>query len=298
MNIALSSSSSLLFDHPDGFIHLLSSCRVSVVAAVLCQELSTAELHAVYRWIDQLPLTKPKKNIARDFSDAGNTTSTRTQQTSQALPADTARAAHGQHMPTVTLTSPALHLPLVLSVLLSEVLHHYHPKLVDLHNYSPALSLATKRTNWQTLNHKVLKKLHYPPLTDSHIQQLVAGQKGAIERLLWGIKRRAEEGGVVGDERGRGGRREEKEWFAGGGSASGAGVDVEDELVMTSDGRVQQVSLGGAASSGRDGSGNSAERSKDALIADQRDVIEVLHDRIAKLEQLLQLVHSSLAQLP
>jgi len=179
-------------------------------------------------------------------------------------------------------------------VLLSEVLHHYHPKLVDLHNYTSTLSLHTKRTNWQTLNHKVLRRLHVPPLSDTHIQQLATGQKGAIERLLWTVKQRMEEGAE--EERRGGVRREEKEWFAGGGGGSGAVVDVEDELVMTSDGRVQQMSVGGGVA-GRVGSGSAAERSKDALIADQRDAIDVLHDRTAKLEQLLQSVDTPHAPL-
>ena len=33
--------------------------------------LNEAELHEVYKWVDQIPLSRPKKNIARDFSDAG-----------------------------------------------------------------------------------------------------------------------------------------------------------------------------------------------------------------------------------
>ena len=259
------------------------SCCVSF-PAVVCQELSTAELHSVYRWIDSLPLTKAKKNIARDFSDAGHTPSP----SSTALVADAhCRAAATPQTP-LSHSLPARLSADVLAVLLSEVLHHYHPKLVDLHNYSPALSLATKRTNWHTLNQKAFKKLHIQPLTDAHIQQLAAGQKGAIERLLWLVKQRMEEGG---EEDRRGGKREEKEWF----SSGGAG-DVEDELVMTSDGRVQQVSVDRGTAS-RAGSGGVAERSRDALIADQRDAIDVLHDRITKLEQLLQSVNTPPAPL-
>ena len=177
-------------------------------------------------------------------------------------------------------------------MLLSEVVHQYHPRLVDLHNYSPTLSLATKRTNWQTLNNKVLRRLHLPPLNDALIQQLATGQKGAIERLLWQVKQRMEQGGEA-DGGGRLRRGEEKEMLGGGrgGGDSGGAVCVEDELVMTSDGRVQQLSQ----SADRAGSGGTAaERSKDALIADQSDAIDVLHDRIAKLEQLLQSANTTL----
>jgi uncharacterized coiled-coil protein SlyX len=33
-------------------------------------DLSAEQLREVYRWVDQVPLSRPKKNIARDFSDA------------------------------------------------------------------------------------------------------------------------------------------------------------------------------------------------------------------------------------
>ena len=33
--------------------------------------LDTDTLNSIYDWVDQVPLSRPKKNIARDFSDAG-----------------------------------------------------------------------------------------------------------------------------------------------------------------------------------------------------------------------------------
>ena len=36
-------------------------------------ELNEQELQSLYAWIDEVPLTRQKKNIARDFSDGGNT---------------------------------------------------------------------------------------------------------------------------------------------------------------------------------------------------------------------------------
>ena len=65
----------------------------------------------IYEWIDSLPLSRPKKNISRDFSDGG---------------------------------------------LLAEVIKHYYPKLVDVHNYPPASSSNQKCYNWSTLNSKTL----------------------------------------------------------------------------------------------------------------------------------------------
>ena len=32
---------------------------------------SEEELQELYEWVDEIPLSRPKKNIARDFSDAG-----------------------------------------------------------------------------------------------------------------------------------------------------------------------------------------------------------------------------------
>ena len=44
-------------------------------------------------------------------------------------------------------------------VMMAEVIHHYRPKAVALHNYPAANSFNKKVNNWNTLNTKVLKKL-------------------------------------------------------------------------------------------------------------------------------------------
>ena len=58
--------------------------------------LTEEELNEIYQWIDEIPLSRPKKIISRDFSDG---------------------------------------------VLVAEVLNHYVPALIDLHNYSGANSV-------------------------------------------------------------------------------------------------------------------------------------------------------------
>lgn len=35
------------------------------------EDFDDAELEQLYTWIDSIPLSRPKKNIARDFSDGG-----------------------------------------------------------------------------------------------------------------------------------------------------------------------------------------------------------------------------------
>lgn len=43
-------------------------------AAVVIGEapkLSEEEMQMIYNWVDEIPLSRPKRNIARDFSDGG-----------------------------------------------------------------------------------------------------------------------------------------------------------------------------------------------------------------------------------
>ncbi|KAJ3275313.1 Sperm flagellar protein 1, partial [Borealophlyctis nickersoniae] len=71
------------------------------------QELTEPEIQSLYAWVDEIPLSRPKRNITRDFSDG---------------------------------------------VALAEIIKHYIPKLVEIHNYSPANSVGQKVYNWNTLN--------------------------------------------------------------------------------------------------------------------------------------------------
>ena len=78
------------------------------------------EMQEVYNWVDEIPLSRPKKNIARDFSDCGKF---------------------------------ELFFILFFSiVLVAEVVKHFLPNMIDLHNYSNAHSIQQKTYNWNTLN--------------------------------------------------------------------------------------------------------------------------------------------------
>lgn len=79
-----------------------------------------------------------------------------------------------------TLTIVALRLKTVMA---AELIHHYHPKLVDLHNYSPQNSQAGRIRNWETLNRKVLAKLGFR-LSAREISGLSSGETGSSEVLL------------------------------------------------------------------------------------------------------------------
>ena len=85
----------------------------------MAKQLTDDELHHIYTWVDEIPLSRPKRNIARDFSDG---------------------------------------------VLVAEIISHFYPKMVELHNYSAANSLKQKMYNWQTLN-CMLFCIHFMILT-------------------------------------------------------------------------------------------------------------------------------------
>ncbi|KAL2652438.1 hypothetical protein R1flu_020566 [Riccia fluitans] len=119
-------------------------------------DVSPDELPLLYSWIDGIPLSRPKRNIARDFSDG---------------------------------------------VLVAEVLAHYCPKLVDVHNYSAANSLAQKVYNWNTLNVKVFRRLHFS-LTKDDIEAVANCEPQMIERILKLLKYKMAKykpGGLTGE---------------------------------------------------------------------------------------------------
>jgi len=102
------------------------------------QEKEMKEIMYIYEWVDSIPLSRQKKNMARDFNDA---------------------------------------------VLLAEMIKHYYPKLVELHNYPPASSTKQKIANWETLNNKVLKKLGLK-IPKEEINDVINSKPNAIEILL------------------------------------------------------------------------------------------------------------------
>ena len=69
------------------------------------------------------------------------------------------------------------------AVMMTELIHKFYPKLVDLHNYESALKVETKIYNWSTLNTKTLKKLGMP-LDSQTMQGLGNSQPGFIIKVL------------------------------------------------------------------------------------------------------------------
>lgn len=104
--------------------------------------LTEEDLHDLYVWVDEIPLSKPKRNIARDFSDG---------------------------------------------VCVAEILKHYFPKLVEIHNFPATNSSKQKISNWETINGRILRKLHFE-VPAVEIQDIVAAVPGAIERFLRALR--------------------------------------------------------------------------------------------------------------
>ncbi len=92
--------------------------------------------------IDTIGLSKPKKNITRDFSDG---------------------------------------------LLIAEIIHHYHPQLVELHNYINSSNHETKKANWELLKRKVFKKIGFSP-SEELVQEVIDCQCLAVETLLISLR--------------------------------------------------------------------------------------------------------------
>ncbi|KAJ1213265.1 hypothetical protein NDU88_000903 [Pleurodeles waltl] len=104
-------------------------------------------LHDLYAWVDDIPLSRPKKSIARDFSDG---------------------------------------------VLAAEVVKHYFPKLVEMHNYVPANSMQQKLSNWTILNRKVLSRLNFS-VPDDVVRKVAQCSPGVVELVLKTLRQKIEE---------------------------------------------------------------------------------------------------------
>ncbi|XP_043646796.1 uncharacterized protein LOC122615765 [Drosophila teissieri] len=65
----------------------------------------------------------------------------------------------------------------------AKIVKRCHPRLVDLHNYTPKNSVVLKLQSWETFSNKVLKKLGIN-VPRSLLEQLASAAPGAIETLF------------------------------------------------------------------------------------------------------------------
>ena len=128
--------------------------------------LNPSMLADLYQWIDQIPLSKPKKRIERDFAD-------------------------GEHNLFFSLNTLIV-VSLVAGTLVAEVVRHYLPDLIDMHNYSPTSSFTQKKANWTMLNKKVFSRIRFD-LSEKILAELCHGKAGQIELLLFNLKSKINE---------------------------------------------------------------------------------------------------------
>ena len=254
-------------------------------------DLTEDELKPLYQWIDQIPLSRPKRNIARDFSDG---------------------------------------------VLVAEVIAHFYPKLVELHNYSGANAMSPKVYNWQTLNARALKKLGFQ-IPREDFMDVCNCRAGAIERVLklckfkmaefqnkHGVKGPNAAAGVAAANANGTVNAAVNGGAPGGGSGDGAGAHVAHpaEVMCENCGHVNRVTpgaTGGDATSGvlrddasegvittaapllepepvatfeplkQEGVDPGIVKQKDIMISELRETNTILDAKARKLEQLVRL---------
>lgn len=111
------------------------------------EELDPSKLETLYSWIDEVPLSRPKKSLTRDFSDG---------------------------------------------VMVAELLQHFLPKMVDMHNYSPANSSSQKMNNWGVLQRRVFSKLKFA-VPEPVVRSICNCKPGVVELVLLQLKEKVEE---------------------------------------------------------------------------------------------------------
>eukprot|EP01083_Nonionella_stella_P186478 682724_1 len=193
------------------------------------QQLSPDDLQDVYKWVDTIPLSRVKKNIARDFSDG---------------------------------------------VLISEMVHHFFPKLIELHNYSTTNSVAQKAYNWRTINQKVFRKIGFQ-ISEQDVNDIVTCKRGACERVLKLCKTN-----FVKYQKRRQKRIKSK-------SNTNSNTMSSNNNNAYSTGMTEDIT----PTSGEPITANTKQmiEEKDRVIQHLNDKMEILELKVQKLEQLLQL---------
>ena len=219
--------------------------------------LDDEELQRIYQWVDEVPLSRPKRNIARDFADG---------------------------------------------VLVAEIVSHYFPRLVELHNYSAANSYAQKIYNWNTLNTKVFRKLGFTA-QKQELDELCNCHAQAAEKLLKQLQIKMAKYGARKAAAG-----EDAAAPTGGGSPP-----YEDAAAAA---RPAFDGQGGARAAGARAAARAAAApraaapppsqqeglrellaEKDQSIQELRETVDILEIKISKLEQLVRLKDSKIATL-
>lgn len=206
--------------------------------------LTPEDLQKIYAWVDEIPLSRPKKNITRDFADG---------------------------------------------VMIAEVVYHYFPRLVELHNYSAANSLTQKCYNWNTMNQKVFRKLGFG-VSKSEVDEIVNCVPGAVERVLRNFMLRLSKM----KNRNLSSSSGSQENAGGSGNFGGSDGDFARSPV---DGNGRPMSAQAASSSQEIQRLRSQCIEKDETIRELRETIDILEIKVQKLEQLVRLKDTKITAL-
>ncbi|XP_077438786.1 sperm flagellar protein 1 isoform X3 [Vanacampus margaritifer] len=80
----------------------------------------------------------------------------------------------------------------IITVMAAEVVKHFFPKIIDLHNYTPASSTQQKLSNWNLLNRKVFSKLNFH-VPEKSVKKIVLRSSGVIESVLSELKEKIDQ---------------------------------------------------------------------------------------------------------
>ena len=242
------------------------------------------DLQRIYQWVDEIPMSRPKRNIARDFADG---------------------------------------------VLTAEIIAHYFPRLIEVHNYPAANSYAQKMYNWNTLNTKVFKKIGFA-MQKEELDALCNCTPQAVERMLkklqqnmarYGAKKQAGEDDANAAPTGAAaakkpykpppkpeprattvpkapGAARAKSQAPSGGAAGGGGGGAPGvrARVPPAGADPSMARLEGMRDEGGEASA-AALAEKDAQIGELQETVDILEVKIQKLEQLVRLKDSKIATL-
>ena len=206
-----------------------------VIEAPLLEE---DEMQLIYNWVDEIPLSRPKKNITRDFADG---------------------------------------------VLMAEIVKHFIPNLVDIHNYSAAHSMQQKLYNWNTLNQKVFRKMGFL-LSKGDIEKMTQCVPEAVERTLKVVQLKI------------------NEYSSGGHNLSGGHSQDSPEVPPQRPARVPVSMAAPVRVTNQRAGDTDLLGEKDSTIKEMKETIEVLATqimelKIKKLEQLVKLKDSKIQTL-
>ncbi|KAM3937022.1 sperm flagellar protein 1-like [Leptodactylus fuscus] len=166
-----------------------------------------------------------------------------------------------------------------VEVLTAELVKHYFPKLVEMHNYVPANSSQQKLSNWTILNRKVLSKMNFS-VPDDVIRRIVQCTPGVVELVLSTLRQKIE-------ERQRQTQSEQvMSPLSESNSHSDPGYSTREKSNGTEQGRAPQ---GYVAAAHPDPSLRIQLAEKERALMASQETIQILQAKLRRMEQLLHL---------